>query len=148
MFEILATPCRSFERIRNKKNQKIENYIERLNKFWTLLITLSEKEISNEEGVVKFKRTYIDKQKLIDAGFKDKTIRRYFLIFEEDGYITREYNTHNNGTRDIGHSLFLTLHPERITSSCTKENKEKSFLKNIANSKVSLVLNNIEGISL
>ena len=127
MFEILATPCRSFKRIRNRKNQKVENYIERLNKFWTLLITLSKKEISNEEGVIKFKPTYFDKQKFIDAGFKDKTIRRYLLIFEEDGYITREYNTHNNGSRNIGYSLFITLHPEPITPLCSKEKKEKSF---------------------
>jgi hypothetical protein len=147
MFEILATPSLSFERIRNKRNQKIESYIKRLNKFWTLLVNLSEKEISNEEGVVKFKSTYIDKQKLIDAGFKEKTIRRYFLIFEEDGYITREYNTHNNGTRDIGHSLFLTLHPKPITPLRSKEENEKSFLENIVNSKIALVLNNLERAS-
>lgn len=143
MFEILKSPDATFKRIRSEQNQKIENYIKRLDKFWTLLKSLSDKEFL-EEGSLKFKPTYIDKQKLIEAGFTEKTIGRYIQIFEHDGYLTREYNTYDNGNRKIGYSLFITLHPEPIIPSLNKIKRQQAFLEEMANSKTALVLNNLK----
>ncbi len=149
MFEVLSIPVLCFEQIRNRKNEKIENYIKRLDKFWTLLISLSEKEFCKEEGVVRFKSTYIDKTKLNDAGFKDTTIKRYFLILEENGYLTRDYDTYNDGiskktgkSRKIGNALFVTLYPTPITPLISQRKREKLFLQELTNSKIGAILKN------
>lgn len=151
MFDILEIPSVTFNRIRNEQNKKIENYIKRLEKFWKTLIILCDKEPSLEEGKLIFKPTYLNKQKLICAGFKEKTIKNYLSIFEQDGYISRSYNTYNNGiskktgkSRKIGHSLFITLHLSPITQNLNKTNQEKAFLKELANSKSALILNNLK----
>lgn len=155
MFEILKSPTLCFDTIRNKENKKIENYIKRLDEFWKKLIKLSNYKTSKIEGEIIFQPTYIDKNKLVADGFSVATIKRYLLILEEHGYLTRDYETHGDGiskktgkSRKIGNALFITLHPIPIKNVLSQRKKEKLFLREITNSKFIKPKKNNNGANL
>lgn len=126
MLKILKTPELTFEKIRYKTNQKTENYINRLNKFWIVLQAKCDKEYDNQKGVINFKPTYINKKDLVEPGRSFRTIDRYIQVLKEDGYISTKIDTAESKDRKIGYSLFITLYPDPSFSHLTTKEKRKN----------------------
>lgn len=84
-----------------------------------------DKEYDTQEGVINFKPAYINKKDFIEPDRSLRTMDRYIQILKEEGYISTKIDTAASKDRKIGHSLFITLHPDPDFSYLTKKKEKK-----------------------